>query len=193
MAEIIRQSTSRGKRRRALPGVRVDMTPLVDLGFLLLTFFVLTSELAKENAITASFPASEKTQPVNGMTVFVGKNPEKIFWYSGKCDPSVHLNVTGTKNNGLLNVLKNANAVVFRQVEVIDRQHNLGLLNDESWKTKRAALLSDDAVPFVVVKWSEDASYQDVVNVLDDLNRVHNGKYAVVAETAEDNALINKQ
>lgn len=43
MAEFITSTYGRHSKRRPLPQVRIDMTPLVDLGFLLLTFFILTT------------------------------------------------------------------------------------------------------------------------------------------------------
>jgi len=193
MAEVQQQQTHRKGRRRPHPIVRIDMTPMVDLAFLLLTFFVLTSELKKENAIATTFP---KVGPVtlvnNGLTVLLGKNPEKIYWYRGEFGPSVHLNVITKGNAELLNVLKNANESVFNSVYVIDRQHDLGLLNETNWNKKRAALLNDKSVPFVIVKWNDETNYESVVNTLDDLLKVHDNKYAVVTISDAEKELLKK-
>lgn len=198
MAEVQQQQTtgkSRRRSRRPFPSVRVDMTPMVDLAFLLLTFFVLTSELSKQNAITAKFPAgnTDDKMPVQGMTVFLGQNPEKIFWSRGEISPSAHLNVTGSPKNGLLSVLKNANVPVFEQVEIINRQHNLGLLNDASWTKKNKELMDSKTIPFVVIKWDENASYASVIKVIDALNRTHNNRYAVVPMSDDDKLLVAQQ
>ncbi len=194
MAEIQQQETNRRGRRKAYPVLRVDMTPMVDLAFLLLTFFVLTSELKKESAITARFPADGISMPIkDGITVLIGKNPEKIFWYRGKFDASMHLNAVGSEKNGLFNVLSQENGFVYNQVRVIDRQHNLGLLNDNVWTKKRADFLKMKSVPFVIIKWGEGANYGSVVDALDDLNRSHNCKYAVVAISKEEQVVLDKQ
>jgi len=196
MAEIQQQQTHRSRRhRRSHTPVRVDMTPLVDLAFLLLTFFVLTSELSKQNAITTTFPKSVEPSTLvnNGLTILLGKNPENIFWYRGKFDPSMHLNVVSKGNQELLNVLKNANESVFDRVEVYNRQHNLGLLNDEAWKKDCAACMTEKSVPFVIVKWDDQANYGSVVTVLDDLIRVHDNNYAVTSISDAEKDLEKSQ
>jgi biopolymer transport protein ExbD len=191
MAEIVQQQKQKHKRPR-LVAPRVDMTPLVDLAFLLLTFFVLTAELSKENAISVKYPANgEPTLVNNGLTLLVGKNPEKIFWYRGEFDPAMHLNSTGVSNAGLLNVLYKANESVCANINVIDRQHNLGLLTDAAWNTKRNSLLGSESIPTVVVKWNDDASYQTIVKVIDELNRTHNGKYAIVPMSDAEKRSVN--
>jgi len=194
MAEIQQQQGNRRTRRNSFPVLRVDMTPMVDLAFLLLTFFVLTSELKKENAIVAKFPViSEETTSVNnGLTLLIEKDPGKIFWYRGKFDPSMHLNVVKAEKNGLFNVLSNANSSVYNQIEVIDRQHKLGLLNDKTWLEKRSALLGMNSIPFVIVKWDTEASYGTVVDAIDDLNRSHNNKYTIVPVTDAEKTLLDK-
>jgi biopolymer transport protein ExbD len=194
MAEVQQQTTGNSKRRsrRPLPAIRVDMTPMVDLAFLLLTFFVLTSELTKENAITMKSPA-DGNMKVNGLTVFVTQNPENFFWYRGEFDPALHLNGTGKGKNDLLSVLKQANSPVFEQTEIINRQRNLGLLSYAAWKKKSSELAESKQIPFVAVKWDEEASYGAVISVIDMLNRTHNPKYAVVPMTDEDKALVAHQ
>ena len=194
MAEVQQQSTGNSKRRtrRPLPAIRVDMTPMVDLAFLLLTFFVLTSELTKENAITMKSPA-DGNMKVNGLTVFVTGSPEKFSWYRGEFDPALHLTVAAKGKNDLLSVLKQANSPVFEQAEIINRQHNLGLLSDPAWKKKSSALMDSKQIPFVVIKWDEAASYGAVISVIDMLNRTHNPNYAVVPMTDEDKALAAHQ
>jgi len=195
MADIQQQQSHRKGRRRSHLPVRVDMTPLVDLAFLLLTFFVLTSELSKQNAITTKFPKDVQPNTLvnNGLTILLGKNPENIFWYRGEFKPSMHLNVAGKGNQELLDVLKNANESVFEQVEIVDRQHNLGLLNYANWNKKRAEYLGNRSVPFVILKWDNETDYQSVVTAIDDLNRTHINKYAIVSVSDAEKELEKNQ
>mgnify|MGYP000275625434 CR=1 FL=1 len=63
MAEIIDGGgggKSKGKKRAKKHSARIDMTPMVDLGFLLLTFFVLTSQFSKPKTMEINMPVKPK-------------------------------------------------------------------------------------------------------------------------------------
>ncbi|MFN5845914.1 MAG: ExbD/TolR family protein, partial [Flavobacteriia bacterium] len=79
----------KGKKRAKKSSTRVDMTPMVDLAFLLLTFFVLTSTFSKPKVMSLVYPAkpdpNEKIEPqkINNAITFL-LSEDKIFYYSGQ-------------------------------------------------------------------------------------------------------------
>ena len=157
MAEM---DTSGGGKHKKRPGVkkgkklstRVDLTPMVDLGFLLITFFIFTTTMSQPTAMRLFLPKDvDKPEEQNKvkssavLTILLGKN-DVIYYYEGD-DP--------TK-------VQTSNYKAIRDV-VID-------------KKKRT-----DPKDFVVVlKPTQDASYKNTVNILDEMTIDAVKRYAMV-------------
>ena len=75
------------KRKRRL-GIRLDMTPMVDVAFLLLTFFIMTTTMNRPETMEINLPPGETTVPIaasNLLTLRV-KEDGNIFWNIGMED-----------------------------------------------------------------------------------------------------------
>ncbi|HEY3874835.1 MAG TPA: biopolymer transporter ExbD [Candidatus Kapabacteria bacterium] len=87
MAEIVQSGGKRGKgKKRTRLGVRLDMTPMVDVAFLLLTFFMLTTTLLTPQVMEITMPPDSKV-PVeiaesNLLTLRIRKDLA-VFWNMG--------------------------------------------------------------------------------------------------------------
>ncbi len=87
MAEIVQSGGKRGKgKKRARLGVRLDMTPMVDVAFLLLTFFMLTTTLLTPQVMEITMPPDSKI-PVeiaesNLLTLRI-RQDMAVFWNMG--------------------------------------------------------------------------------------------------------------
>jgi biopolymer transport protein ExbD len=98
MAEIAQDSGGGkgGKKRSKKLSTRIDMTPMVDLGFLLITFFVLVTTFSLPSAMDLKIPAKEKKNdekpPVvkesKVLQLVLGDN-NRLYWYRGAKDPKV--------------------------------------------------------------------------------------------------------
>jgi biopolymer transport protein ExbD len=97
MAEM---DTSSGGSHKKGPGVkkavkkstRVDLTPMVDLGFLLITFFVFTTTMSQSTAMAMNEPKDNKdknnekeVKESGAMTILLGKK-NQVYYYMGKLD-----------------------------------------------------------------------------------------------------------
>ena len=78
-----------GKKRPKKGSTKIDMTPMVDLGFLLLTFFVMTTTFSKPKVMSLVYPAKPKPNEVippakvnNGITFLISE--DKIYYYQGQ-------------------------------------------------------------------------------------------------------------
>src|SRR5687768_13117245 len=77
--------TTPAKGRRLSKNIKIDMTPMVDLGFLLITFFIFTSSMSDTNAMRLYMPADGKGSTVseeNVLSLIVTANT--IYAYEGK-------------------------------------------------------------------------------------------------------------
>lgn len=73
----------RGSRNRQVP--RIDLTAMVDLAFLLITFFIMATSLAKPKAMDLAMPVKGPSEPVpesRTMTICLGNNNHAL-WYTG--------------------------------------------------------------------------------------------------------------
>jgi hypothetical protein len=88
MAEIQQQNAASpkpGRRRAKKLSTRIDMTPMVDLAFLLLTFFMLTTTFAKPSVVELAMPVKSpkptEVIPSRAMTVLLGKNHRVHYFF----------------------------------------------------------------------------------------------------------------
>src|SRR3954467_7512172 len=76
-----------GKKRAKKQSTRIDMTPMVDLAFLLLTFFVLTATFSKPKSMELTFPTDEidpDPKPIKKGITFLLTENDRIFFYEGQ-------------------------------------------------------------------------------------------------------------
>jgi len=167
MSEVAQQGGGKGdgKVRSKKSSTRIDMTPMVDLAFLLLTFFMLTTTFNKPQTmeiIMPEKPKEEEDQPLVNekkvVTLLLGKD-DKIYWYQGITDPTVE--VTNFSKDGIRKVLLEHNAAIKDMT--------------------------------VLIKPSDESRYKNVVDILDEMNITNIKRYAIVDITKVDEGLIKKK
>jgi biopolymer transport protein ExbD len=153
-----------GKVRVKKSSTKIDMTPMVDLAFLLLTFFILTTTLNKPQTMELTLPEKEKEgdkpPEVNEkkvVTLVLGAN-DKIYWYVGITDPEIKL--TDFSKEGIRKVL-------IQKIKEIP-----GII--------------------ILIKPGKDSRYKNMVDILDEMNITNVQRRALVKITKADEDLIKE-
>ncbi|MEY4056961.1 MAG: hypothetical protein RLZ50_173 [Bacteroidota bacterium] len=171
MAEL---DTSGGGHKKG-PGVkkgkklstRVDLTPMVDLGFLLITFFIFTTTMSQPTAFKLFLPDDKvipedqnKAKESGVLTIMMGAD-NHIYYYEGQLKPdgSNFLSASYNGENSIREIILKKKADV--------RSRSRDAENPEK-----------DFV--VVIKPSADCNYQNVVDILDEMAINVVKKYALV-------------
>jgi len=164
MAEISagdgRKKSAAGVPKSKKASTRVDLTPMVDLGFLLITFFIFTTTLSEPTAMKLAMPdESGDDMPIKrgGALTLLSAAGGTVFYYEGDFD-GVNLGTSNTKD--------------IRNI-IID---------------KRGRTAVDDL--FVVIKPVKTSAYADVVGMLDEMTINDVKRYALVDPTIEEERLV---
>lgn len=196
MAEMMQNGNGRnGRKGRGIrtPG-RVDMTPMVDLAGLLLTFFMLTTAFTQfrylDMADTAKPGASEAQWDAKTLTVLVDESKEKIYCYFGEFGPSVHLDCVSPGKDGFRKLLFDNNGHVIAKVNALSK--NTALTPKDRQARIESALADENGLK-VIVKTGNKARYETVVKVLDDMQLGRVARYTLSDITPEEANMIAAQ
>ncbi len=190
------------KKRAKKSSTRIDMTPMVDLAFLLLTFFVLTSTFAKPKVMDINFPAKPKgPEPpmlVNNALTFIMSKDDGIFYYYGefypegnaKAMPPTQLTKTDFSSEGLHKLLLDRNKPTIDAIDKLTAQFKNKEIADTTYKRLVYHEKGLKAALTVLIKADDQAIYKNVIDVVDELNICNVGKYAIVDLGAKENELL---
>lgn len=140
------------------------MNPMVDLAFLLLTFFMLATTFSKPQVMELVMPvvpekeAEEQLQAVResqALTVILAAEDE-VYWFRGITEPLV-------------------------------RQ---GPFSQEIARQFLLDFSTDVAEPVVLIKLEDDARYETLIDLLDELNAGGIERYAITDLTEADREIL---
>lgn len=153
MADITTNASAQGRQsaaKRKKHSTRVDLTPMVDLGFLLITFFIFTTSLTLPRAMKLITPADGPTMDVPSsttLTIFPMDN-NRIFYYHGRLDDALSRGLYGYTN--------------------YSEQNGIGkLLRDKQAALSNAGKTSKDLL--LIIKPTATCPYSSIVQMLDEV------------------------
>ena len=166
MADIIIRNP-RGSRKQL--NTKVDLTPMVDLGFLLITFFVFTTTMSENMAMKLVMPKDDHvgTPIAESGAVTIIPTDKTIWYYEG--------NMPANKNE--------MTAIAYADVNNL-RSRLIGL------KNRLIVANGNDNKLMVMIKPTASASFSDMVNMLDEMKICDMKRYALLDLDDKEAAII---
>jgi len=178
MAEIDTSSSGgkKGKKRGKKLSTRVDLTPMVDLGFLLITFFMFTTTMSKPKTMELLMPLEDSTledkdknkiKDYTALTLLLSKK-NRVYYYRGIGNdplnaPKVNLTYFKSKDG-----VRDAIIALRKDVEIFKQEH-----------AGEAGVEPDDEAT-VLIKPDTTSTYDDMINALDEMQINGIETYAMV-------------
>jgi biopolymer transport protein ExbD len=160
MAEITTTNSNKGGKRCIKKSTKVDLTPMVDLGFLLITFFVFTTTMSISTAMGMITPKEEgPNTPIAESTVItiLPAADNRLYYYEGFAE-NAKFNTTTYTSDGLRKLL-------------VD-------------KKKRVEANGKDAI--LIIKPSKFSNFKNVVNIIDESKICMYKRYFLDKASGED-------
>lgn len=146
---------------------RVDLTPMVDLGFLLITFFIFTTQLARPVSMKLIMPANGSgttTGEQTALTVIPIDN-DRVFYYHGQLDKALAGNLFGITGYSM-----------HDGIGAVIRQKQVAL--DQSGKGRQELML--------IIKPAPGSVYRNTVDILDEVVINDIKRYALTEISPEE-------
>ncbi len=202
------------KSKQKKMNVRVDFTPMVDMMMLLITFFMLCTSLAKPQTMELSMPSNDKNIQDQDRTVTKASYTITIYcvaddqiYYTKGTDVN-RLIKTTWGSQGIRKVLFNHETEdgtypvqdVMKAKAVLDKEKaDPNKKMPDSVYQKRLAQIKAGELPdkkietmTVIIKATDNASYKNLVDALDEMQICSIGKYVIDKINPTDEALLKK-
>lgn len=177
-----------GVKKAKKMSTRVDMTPMVDLGFLLITFFIFTATMNSPTTMDLNMPKDTdkkeeetKVKQSGALTIMLGKG-DQVYYYEGELEPT-GANFKRTTFKGI------RDEIIKKKKDVIASYTGDAACEQKArdkGKDPKAECQDQDFV--VVIKPMEDATYKNTVDILDEMtiNAVKRFAMVKISDTEKD-------
>ncbi|MDD2611476.1 MAG: biopolymer transporter ExbD [Bacteroidales bacterium] len=183
---------------------RVDFTPMVDMNMLLITFFMLCTSMSKPQTMEIVMPTKDKNlteqeknkvKDTNAITLILGAD-DKVYYYLGKPNYKDYsstkvANYGGAEDkNSLRSLLLERNKVGVAQVQKLKQLKYKKQISDEDFTKQIAEIKNSKDGQVVIIKPTDESTYMNLIDALDEMQICSIGKYAIVDVEAGDKYLV---
>lgn len=161
------EATRKGPKRAT---TKVDMTPMVDLAFLLITFFMLTTTFTKPQMMEVNMPEPNgdptPSAECSTVTAILGKD-NQVYYFQGLPKNKPEINTAGfSDRDGIRNVL------LKKKAEIKENCHQNMM---------------------VIIKAEDQSNYKNVVDIFDEMAITGVKSYALADLSPVEIALLKEK
>ena len=200
-AEVQESGGKNGKSKQKKFAVRVDFTPMVDMNMWLITFFMLCTTLSKPQTMEISMPSNDKSiteqqksmvKASQAITLLLGAD-NKLYYYEGEPNYKDYtsLKETSYTPDGIRSILLQKNVAAVNKVRALKLQKLDLKISEEEYRKQVSEIKSGKDTPTVIIKATDDASYKNLIDALDEMQICNIGKY-VITDIAEADEFLMK-
>lgn len=164
-----------GKPRSHRMSTRIDFTPMVDLGFLLITFFMLTTVLNKPSIMPLAMPTDKGlTEPVKQskvLNILLGSG-DKVYWYEGL--DIENMDSTTFDADGL-------RQVILQKKDKVGAQWGL-----QAYADPKTGEMQQGSHLNIMIKPAKNSRYKNLVDALDEMAICQVRYYCILALSEEE-------
>jgi biopolymer transport protein ExbD len=182
-----------GVKKAKRLSTRVDMTPMVDLGFLLITFFIFTTAMTAPTTMNLNMPKDDNAPPTKvkksgALTILLGKSEDNVYYYESELDTVSYSNFRATNFSGIRDIISN------KKKEVISDYITNADCEERAKKDGKKDPKNEcrDMDFFVMVKPDAETSYRRIVDILDEMTINAVARYALVDITEDEDKPVKK-
>ena len=160
-----------GAKRMVKQQLKIDMTPMTDLGFLLISFFVITTELSRPMALKLYMPADGDYTPSAAsktITFLAGANDHLFYYYGEEKEAGIKNPIIPAEWNDKTGI---GRVISEKQLQLEARGINRNELT-------------------VIIKPGKEATYKNTVDLLDEMLIHRVTRYAVVKATRKEQLFL---
>lgn len=209
MAEI--QSNEGGGKKKGGSkqkkiSVHVDFTPMVDMNMLLITFFMLCTSLNKPQTMELNMPSNDKkitdeqkseVKASKALTILLDKN-NKVYYFAGQPDYKNYnslkeLSYEPKSQNSIRSLLIMRNQDAVSRIQLLKKQKLDLIISQDTFTARAAKIKNGKNTPVVIIKATDEATYENVIDVLDEMQICNIGKYVIDSITSGDRLLLKSK
>lgn len=197
MASIQNDPSTSGKKRARKNSTHIDMTPMVDLAFLLLTFFILVTSFTRESALQLVYPVDGPPQRINNAITLIPIEHNRLLYYRNEFNTDSGFIETDYKT--VRQMLLKLNKTARIQVDELEQKFRnkyqgnpADFYKDSAFIKERHSILKLPTSLSCIIKPYKNSKYKNVIDLVDEMHICNVGKYAISDRFSDEETTLLK-